>query len=120
MMGVVDTTREELLNRGCKRVILLGDEATMTGPTFKAPLAKAGLLVLTPGPADRAWLAHVATEELTQGILRDETVDRFERLMADGAEHGVDAVVVASAELASLVDRADLGLPVVKALGVRS
>lgn len=112
----MEATRDELVRRGFRRVILLGDESVMQDACFKGLLAKAGLMVLTPGPDDRAWLGQVMAEGLLPGALRDETVERFSRLLADGAEHGVDALVLGCVVLAPLVARAGLDLPVVEVI----
>jgi len=104
---------DEVARRGYKRVILLGAMDVMSGPSLKIPLAKAGLAVLVPGTQDRDWLARVIDEELGQGVVSDETLARFARLMADGAEHGVDAVIVGLPELKMLMDRIELGLAVI-------
>jgi aspartate racemase len=114
--GVADMAealRDEVLARGYRRVILLGTEHDMGDPQLKAPLAKAGVLVLVPGPADRAWIGSVIASELRQGCLTAETVARFTRLLADGAEHGVDAVAVTCLELLELYARTGLALPAI-------
>lgn len=118
LVSMVDATREELIRRGVRRPILLGTAAAMRGAYLKVPLVKAGLQVMVPGEGDRAWLGGVIADELEQGVVHDETVERLARLVADGAEHGADAVVAACAGLAPLVDRATLGLPVVDTLQV--
>ena len=116
LVSIVDATRDEAVRCGFKRVMLLGTVPTMREAYFKAPLAKAGMLVLTPGGEDRAWLGRVIAEELELGTVRDETVDRFARLVADGAEHGVDAVILGCTELPMLAGQVDLGLPVLDTL----
>lgn len=116
LVSIVDATRDEAVRCGFKRVMLLGTVPTMREAYFKAPLAKAGMLVLTPGGEDRAWLGRVIAEELELGIVRDETVDRFARLVADGAEHGVDAAILGCTELPMLAGQVDLGLPVLDTL----
>lgn len=116
LVSIVEATRNELRRQGYRRVILLGTEATMRDAYFKAPLAKAGLMVLTPGPKDRAWLGRVIAEELELGIVRDETVSHFAALVADGAEHGVDAIILGCTELPMLAERIELEIPLVNTL----
>lgn len=110
---MVATICDEVARCGYKRVILLGAMDFMSGPSLKVPLAKAGVAVLVPGAQDRDWLARVIDEELGQGVVSDETLARFARLMADGAEHGVDAVIAGLPEFKMLMDRIELGLAVV-------
>lgn len=107
---------EELVGQGARRVILLGVPAVMGEPFLKAPLAKAGIMVLTPPQDCQSWIAEVMERELRQGEASDQTRASFESLVADGAEHGVDHLVVASVELMGLASTCTLGLPVVDAL----
>ncbi|MBP3893202.1 MAG: amino acid racemase [Atopobiaceae bacterium] len=116
LVSIVDATRDEALRRGYRRVMLLGTVPTMRDAYFKAALAKAGMLVLSPGGEDRAWLGRVIAEELELGIVRGKTIERFARLVAEGVEHGVDAVILGCTELPMLAERVDLGLPVLDTL----
>ena len=118
LVSIVEATRDELLVRGFRRPMLLGTVPTMRDAYFKAPLAKAGLQVLTPGGEARDWLGHVIADELELGIVRDQSVERFARMVADGAEHGADAIILGCTELPMLARRVDLGLPVVDTLQV--
>ena len=61
---------------------------------------------------------YVIIDELARGAVQEETVSRFARLVEDGAEHGVDAIIVGCPELQLLVDRLELGIPIVDVLGV--
>ena len=115
LVSVVEATRDKLRRKGHKRVMLLGTVPAMRDAFFKGLLAKAGMLVLAPGGADRAWLGKVISNELTRGVASEETAARFTRLVEDGAEHGVDAIVLGCPELRLLTDRLSLDIPVVDA-----
>jgi len=112
----VDALCAELRSLGARRVILLGIPAAMQESFLKAPLAKAGIMVLTPPAEGRAWLEKIVEQELKKGIIAEETKAAFEALVADGAEHGVDHLVIASVELMGLVSACSLELPTVDAL----
>ena len=118
LVSMVDAVQDELLRRSYKRVMLLGTVPAMRDTFFKGQLAKAGLLVLAPGGALRTWIGAVIIDELARGAVQEETVSRFARLVEDGAEHGVDAIIVGCPELQLLVDRLELGIPIVDVLGV--
>lgn len=118
LVSIVDATRDAVLASGCRRPMLLGTWATMKKPFFKNALAKAGLAVLVPGDAEARWLSDVIYGELEAGIVRDEVVDRFARLVADGAEHGADAVILGCTELPMLAERLELPVPAIDTLQV--
>ncbi len=112
---VVAALIEELRGRGVKRAIVVGVPAVMEEPFLKAPLVHAGIMVLTPPAPQRAWLAQLI-EDLAQGEVSAQTKASFAALIEDGAEHGVDCLVVASVELMALVRECNFGLTVVDAL----
>jgi len=74
-------------------------------------MARHGLRVLTPGPADRALVHRVVYEELCLGVVREESraayVEVVRRLAADGAE----AVVLGCTEIELLLRQGDVEVP---------
>lgn len=111
LMSAAEVVRRAVLEAGCKRVILLGNDAQMRLSLLKLLLVKSGVMVLTPGERDRRWLDQLIEGELSQGEVRNETVDRFVAMVNDGAEHGVDALVLGRSTLSVLTSRADVALP---------
>ena len=105
----------DLVSRGARRVILVGTPASMQDPHLKAPIAHSKIMVLTPPANDKVWLAELQND-LAHGTVPSDARMRFKDLVAEGAEHGVDCLVVASAELMELARMCDLDLPVVDAL----
>ena len=97
---------EQVADRGWRRVILLGEDWVQGPFTLKACLAQAGVLVLSPGPADRAWLALLAEEARAGYKVDDGSLERLTTLLGDGLEHGVDGLVTTDPVFASLVGQA--------------
>ena len=52
------------------------------------------------------------------GIVTDESVAHFGRLVADGAEHGADCIILGCTELPMLADRLELPIPAVDTLQI--
>jgi aspartate racemase len=102
---IADAAAAEL--EGRSRVALLGTPWTMELPFFRERLAARGIDVVVPAETDRERLGRSVFDELSHGIVREETrayyVDLIERL-------GVDAVVLACTEmtLLSLQDAVDV------------
>ncbi|MDO5708885.1 MAG: hypothetical protein Q4G41_02090 [Coriobacteriales bacterium] len=107
---------EELVSRGARRVILMGTPSIMGTPLLKTPLAKAGIMVFTPPQDYQLWLAEVIEGELAQGEATEATRRHFELLIADGAEHGIDHLVIASTGLMKLARACAIELPIINAL----
>jgi aspartate racemase len=104
---IADAAAGEL--EGRRRVALLGTPWTMELPFFRERLERRGFDVVVPADRDRARLGSSVFDELSHGIVRDETrayyVDLIGRL-------GVDAAVLACTEmtLLSLEDAIDVPL----------
>ena len=98
----------EVRGHGWRRVILLGEDLRDGPYSLKACMAQAGVLVLSPGAADRDWLRGIAAG----GAADDAARSRFCAMLADGMEHGVQAVLSTDALLAGLAEGSGVGAPV--------
>ncbi|HET7450435.1 MAG TPA: amino acid racemase [Gaiellaceae bacterium] len=105
---IADAAADELDGR--QRVALLGTPWTMELPFFRDRLAARGFEVVVPAEADRESLGRSVFDELSHGIVRDETralyIELIERL-------GVDAVVLACTEMTLLQLQDDVDVPLV-------
>lgn len=104
-----DILRVDLQKMRCSRIILLGEEAHMASGGLRTALAKWGLLVLVPPEQERPWIANLAYKQ-ADGV-DQANVDRLRELLEHGIEHGVEAIVVTSEELAEVVDACRLSVP---------
>ena len=104
-----DVLRLDLQKMGCSRIILLGEEAQMTSGGLRTALAKWGLQVLVPPEVERTWIAGLADKRVAGTDTAD--VSRLRALLAHGVEHGVEAIVVTSKQLAAVVDACGLPVP---------
>lgn len=109
-------TVESIAQRGWRRVILLGDDLVDGPYTLKACLAQAGIVVLSPGPKDRAWLQGLAHES-TQGEGRERLLGQLRALLNEGMEHGVEALVATDATLGSWARETLPGVPLFEVEG---
>jgi aspartate racemase len=105
---IADAAANEL--EGRQRVALLGTPWTMELPFFRERLATRGFEVVVPDEADRERLGRSVFDELSHGMVRDETrayyIELIERL-------DVDAVVLACTEMTLLELQDDVDVPLV-------
>jgi aspartate racemase len=105
---IADAAADELA--GHTRVALLGTPWTMELPFFRERLEARGFDVVVPDDRDRERLGRTVFDELSHGIVTDETrmyyVELIERL-------GVDAVVLACTEMTLLQLQDDVDVPLV-------
>jgi len=105
---IADAAADELDGR--QRVALLGTPWTMELPFFRDRLAARGFEVVVPAEADRERLGRSVFDELSHGIVRDETRAHYIELIA---RLGVDAVVLACTEMTLLQLQDDVDVPLV-------
>jgi aspartate racemase len=95
---------------GHDRVALLGTPWTMELPFLRERLAERGLDVVVPDADDRERLGRSVFDELSHGIVREETrayyVDLIRRLDAE-------AVLLACTEMGLLLSQDDVDVPLV-------
>ena len=91
---------EDVGSRGWQRVIMLGDDVCQGPYSLKACLAQTGVMVFTPGPGNSAWLNELAAREPRE--VDAASLAQLGSLLADGMEHGVQALVVTDARIGAL------------------
>ena len=89
-LHLADATATAVMARGVDTVALLGTRFTMEMDFYRGRLESHGLTVLIPNEEDRTVVHDVIYDELVQGVVRDDSRDRYleiiERLVAAGAE----------------------------------
>ena len=107
---VAGAIAKDLVERGTRRIILLGVYEPAGDQGLKRALARRGLMVLTPPPAARPWLDGVLIQAAAGTEMDPETSQRFAAFLADGLEHGVDAVIVMNEGVHAFIESCDLGV----------
>ena len=88
---------------GRRKVGLLGTRWTMEGSVYPGAFAEAGLALETPPAADRQIVHDVIFDELTRGVLRDESRRTYVRIIEDLERSGCDAVALSCTEIPLLI-----------------
>jgi len=108
LIHIVDVTAEAAIAGGAKTVGLLGTTPVMEGELYLARFADHGVEVLVPPARDRSLVHHVIFEELTHGVLDDQSRRQFVRIMADLVSRGAQGIVLGCTEISLLVAAEDL------------
>jgi aspartate racemase len=104
LVSIVEACAAEARRRGLRRLGLLGTRFTMEAPFYPAVCARAGLAVVTPTAAERAWVHARYVEQLLKGDFREETRAELEALVARlRADDGIDGVILGGTELPLLL-----------------
>jgi len=102
-LHIAEIVAERATTDGRECVGLLGTKWTMEGPVYPAALARHGVAMRTPTPADRALVDDVIFSELTQGRLLDASRAEYIRIIDGLRREGCDAVALSCTEIPLLI-----------------
>ncbi|MFI7136145.1 aspartate/glutamate racemase family protein [Nonomuraea sp. NPDC050153] len=98
---------------------LLGTTPVMEGDFYRDRLARRGLKVIIPPPADRELVNRIVFDELTKGVFADSTRAELVRVLRDLRAAGADAVILGCTEFSLIVGPADVpGIPLLDTTGL--
>ena len=112
LIHIVDATAQALLAAGHRRVALLGTAFTMEQDFYTGRMRQRfGLDALIPNAESRAIVHDIIYAELTRGIIRDQSRRQYQRVIAELAEQGAEAVILGCTEIGLLIKPGDSSLP---------
>ena len=120
MLNILDALVDAARGGGIRRAGVVATRPTTEGEFFARPFEAAGIELVRPEEADRAFVHEVYFGELVKGEFTDETRSRLvaviERMKA---RDDVDAVILGGTELPLILrDPTYAGVPVLDATGV--
>lgn len=111
LIDIIDETAAALKADGRHQPLLLATRYTMEHGFYAERMARHGIRVVTPAPADRAVVHEVIFGELCQGKVCDASRARFLDIVDKARRQGVDSVVLGCTEISLLVRPDELPLP---------
>lgn len=119
---IVDPVGEYAVKNGYRTVGLIGSNYTMEGDFFKGRLQeKYGLKVMIPQGANKENIHNALYQELTKGIIREETHRKFVRCIDELIERGSELIILGCTEFGLIVSQEDSTVPMIdttKALAI--
>jgi aspartate racemase len=116
LLHIADALADRALAQGYSRVGVLGTSWVMEEDFYVGRLARRGLTIEIPGPDDRAETERVIFDELTRGIVRDESRASYADILGRLRDQGAEAVVLGCTEIELLVSPEDAPLPVLPSM----
>jgi aspartate racemase len=107
LVHIVDATAEGARAVGATSVALLGTAYTMEKPFYADGLRERGLKVVVPEADERTALQRIVYDELTRGIVRPESRAELLDIVAQCAERGAHAALLACTEFQMLAEPGD-------------
>jgi aspartate racemase len=120
MLSIVAATCRAAIAAGIRRAAIFGTRVSVEGAYVARPFEAAGVELVRPSEADRAWIHEAYLGELVRGVVRDETRTRLlEILDALRRSERIDAVILAGTELSIILpEPAYHGVPVLNAAAI--
>lgn len=113
VIHIADVTAKKIIDKGLKKVALLGTKYTMEKDYIKKRMeTKYGLKVLTPNLKDRILVNSIIYDELCMGIIKKESKEEYLRIIDNLIKKGAQAVILGCTEIPILISQNDLNIPV--------
>lgn len=105
LISIVEATRDVAIERGLRRLALLGTRFTMDATFYQDALRDAGIEVVAPAQDDRDYVHQKYMTDLFSGTIPQATRDGITAVVARMMESDrVDGVIVGGTELFPLVE----------------
>lgn len=105
LISIPETVCEVAVNRGYKKIGLLGTIFTMQKNYMKTPFTKKGIEIVIPSNNDLQLVNHRISTELEYGIVKESTrkelIDVIEKMKDDGAQ----AIILGCTELPLILNQ---------------
>lgn len=112
ILHIADMVAEAIKAEGHRSTGLLGTLFTMEEDFYRGRLQeKHDLEVLIPDEADRKIVNHVIYEELSTGILKDDSRVEYQRIIGKLNARGAEGVILGCTEIGLLVKPEDSPVP---------
>jgi aspartate racemase len=113
LLHIADPTAEAIQRAGLATIGLLGTAYTMEGTFYKGRLIdRFGLGVLIPDAAERRMVHDIIYQELVRGIIRDESRQVYQQVIASLVAQGAQAIILGCTEIGLLIQPQHSPVPV--------
>lgn len=112
LLHLADATAEAVVAGGITTVGLLGTRFTMAEEFYRGRLARHGLEVVVPEPADQTLVNDIIYRELCLGVITEESRAAYREVIARLVAAGARGVIYGCTEIELLVDQSDSAVPV--------
>lgn len=112
ILHIADATAQNLVDRGIKKVGLLGTRFTMEQDFYKGRLTdKFGIEVIVPDSDDRESVHNIIYQELCRGDIRAESRAIYAKIIDKLHQSGAEAVILGCTEIALLIQQSHTDVP---------
>ncbi len=114
-LHIAEATGLKIVEKGLKKVALLGTRFTMEKDFYKKYLIENfSLEVIIPGEKERGIIHNTIYGELVHGTIKDDSRDRFKQIINGLEKQGAEGVVLGCTEIPLLISQEDAQIPVLE------
>lgn len=110
-LHIADVVASEVQSRGFQRVGLTGTRWLVDSAVYPDMLAARGIACVRPGENERGDIDRIIMQELVPGVVKPDSVQRFQAIIAGLREQGCDAVILGCTEIPLIISDANSPLP---------
>ena len=119
LVSIPKAVCDEVIEKGYKKVGLLGTIFTMEQEFMKKDLLQAGIDVIVPDKSDRELIAKRIYEELELGIVKESTLQEFNEIVRKMENaHKIEAIVLGCTELPLILNDENCLLPCLDSVAI--
>lgn len=112
LLHIADATAQSIRNQGVKRILLMGTRYTMEDPFYAEYMqSQFDIKVEVPEKSARDFIHATIYDELCKGIVRSESRDRFQEILADMRTRGIEGAILGCTEIGLLLKPEHSELP---------
>lgn len=113
VLHIAEVTGEKIIQKGMKKVGLLGTKFTMEGDFYKKVLKERfNIDVVIPDEDDREIVHEVIYEELCKGIINENSKEKYKKIINSLVLKGAEGIVLGCTEIPLLIKQEDVSIPV--------
>lgn len=113
VLHIAEVTGEKIIQKGIKKVGLLGTKFTMEQDFYKKVLIdKFNIDVIIPDESEREIVHDVIYNELCKGIINDVSKEKFIKIINNLSLNGAEGVVLGCTEIPLLINQEDVNITV--------
>lgn len=120
IIHIADATAKEINGVGLTKIGLLGTRFTMEMDFYTKRLHHAGIESLVPEKPEREFIHNAIMEELLKEEFKQETKDKFLRIINDLERRGAQGIVLGCTEIPLLIKQSDTHLSVFNTLEIHA
>jgi aspartate racemase len=121
LLHIADATASKLKNDNVSKVGLLGTKFTMEQDFYKGRLQNQhGIEVIVPNEVEQQWVHDVIYNELVQGVISDQSRQRYVEIISKLSEQGAQGVILGCTEIGLLISQEDTATKLFDTTGIHS